>query len=70
MLSVRDLWHGKLRLWITYRICGVGGNMSFFDAKASVGSDTGRSQDLRPSGSCRTQGVEQSGTREGRRLWR
>jgi hypothetical protein len=29
MSFVRGLWQGKLRLWITYRICGVGGNMSF-----------------------------------------
>lgn len=29
MLFLRDLWRGKLRLWITYWICGVGGNMSF-----------------------------------------
>ena len=29
MFFVRDLWRGKLRLWITYWICGVGGNMSF-----------------------------------------
>ena len=29
MPFVRDLWQGKLRLWITYWICGVGGNMSF-----------------------------------------
>jgi hypothetical protein len=29
MLFVCDLWRGKVRLWITYWICGVGGNMSF-----------------------------------------
>ena len=29
MLLLRDLWQGRLRLWITYWICGVGGNMSF-----------------------------------------
>lgn len=28
MLFVPDLWRGKLRLWITYWICGVAGNMS------------------------------------------
>ncbi len=25
---VRDLWQGRLRLWVTYWVFGVGGNMS------------------------------------------
>jgi hypothetical protein len=29
MSFVRDLWRGKLRLWVAYWVCGVGGNMSF-----------------------------------------
>ena len=29
MLFLRDLWQGRLLLWITYWICGVAGNMGF-----------------------------------------